>query len=193
MKWSTELLRALVMMLVLTVITGMVYPLLILGAGHTFFPRRVDGSLVYNAQHEVMGSRLIGQNDTSKADFWGRPSATIPADNPLASGASNLGLLNPAWVAEVKARVQSLEGANPGETGAIPLDLLTASASGLDPDISPEAALYQAHRVAIARHLPLKEVTALIGKETKGRQFGLLGEDRVNVLQLNQALNALHS
>ena len=191
MKWSTELLRAWVMMLMLTVMTGVVYPLLMLGAGHTFFHRRVEGSLVYNAQHEVIGSRLIGQNDMSKADFLGRPSATVPANNPLASGASNFGLLNPIWVAEVKARVQNLEGANPTEKGPIPLDLLTASASGLDPDISPEAALYQAPRVAAARHLPLKAVLAVIGQKTQGRQFGLLGEDRVNVFALNQALNAL--
>lgn len=193
MKWPTELLRALVIMLVLTVITGLIYPVLILGLGHTFFPHRTDGSLIYNSQHEPIGSALIGQNFTKDSDFWGRPSATTPADNSLASGGSNLGLLNPQWVALVKSRVQNLEEANPTEKGQIPVDLLTASASGLDPNISPEAALYQAPRVAAARHLPVKEVMQLIARETMRRQFGLLGEDRINVLQLNQALGALRS
>lgn len=193
MKWPTELLRAFVILFMLTLVTGLAYPLLILGVGHTFFPHRVEGSLIYGPAHQPMGSILIGQNFTKNADFWGRPSATTPADNPLASTGSNLGPLNPAWVALVKARVQSLEAADPAEKGPIPVDLLTASGSGLDPDISPAAALYQAPRVAAARHLPLKEVTQLIARETSARQFGLLGEERVNVVQLNNALNALSS
>jgi K+-transporting ATPase ATPase C chain len=177
---------------VLTFLTGLVYPLLVTGVAQTLFPTQAHGSLLLRDGKPV-GSALIGQNFSSPAHFWGRPSATGPMPyNAAASGGSNLGPTNPALLDAARARVAALRAADPGNTAAIPVDLVTASASGLDPHISPAAAQYQAKRVAQARHLPADKVQALIDQATERPLLGLLGEPVVNVLKLNLALQALH-
>ncbi|MBU6492317.1 MAG: potassium-transporting ATPase subunit KdpC [Burkholderiales bacterium] len=175
----------------LSLLTGVLYPLLITGIGRAAFARQAAGSLVYRDGRPI-GSTLIGQNFDRPGYFWGRLSATAPMPyNGDASGGSNDGPLNPALVAAAKARIAALRAADPGNTAPVPVDLVTASGSGLDPQISPAAADYQAARVARARHLPLAEVQALIRRYTAGRQLGILGEPTVNVLALNLALDAL--
>ena len=182
---------AITLFVLLSVITGIVYPLAVTGIAKAIFPGRAAGSLIFR-HGESMGSRLIGQNFTEPKYFWGRPSATSPeAYNGMASGGSNLGPLNPALVDAVEARIAALKAADPGERSAIPVDLVEASASGLDPEISPAAAAYQVARVARARGLKAGTVAALVAEHTKGRQWGLFGEPRVNVLELNLALDAL--
>lgn len=187
-----SLLRSsLVMFAAMTLLTGFIYPALVTLAGQAIFPRQANGSLVVR-QGKVVGSYLIGQRFDAPYYFWGRPSATAPNPyDPLASGGSNLGPTNPALVDQVKKRIAALRRADPSNTAAIPVDLVTASGSGLDPDISPAAAAYQAGRVARARGLARAQVDALIARYTTGRQFGLLGEPRVNVLRLNLALDDL--
>ena len=181
---------AIVLFLILTVITGIAYPVVVTGIAHVLFPRQAEGSLILKAAKPV-GSALIGQNFSDPKYFWSRPSATGTYPyNGLASGGSNLGPLNPALVDAVKSRIAALRAADPGNTAPIPVDLVTASGSGLDPDISVAAANYQLDRVARARHLPPHEVSALIGAHTRGRVLGFLGEPRVNVLELNLALDA---
>lgn len=173
----------------LTLITGVAYPLLVTGIGKTAFPQQVAGSLVVQDGKPV-GSLLIGQSFSDPKYFWGRPSATAPFPyNAAASGGSNLGPLNPALVDAVKSRVAALKQADPDTTLPIPVDLVTASASGLDPHISPAAATYQLSRVAKLRHLSPDELAELVDRYTEGRQLGILGEPRVNVLQLNLALD----
>ena len=153
-------------------------------------PRR-DGSLI-EQDGKVVGSTLIGQSFTAPKYFWGRPSATSPqADNGAASSGSNIGPTNPALIDAVKGRVDALRAADPDNKAPIPVDLVTSSASGLDPEISPAAAHYQSARVAKARNLPPAQVDALVGQYTQGRTFGVLGEPRVNVLALNLALDAI--
>jgi K+-transporting ATPase ATPase C chain len=181
---------ALVLFALLGALTGLVYPLAVTGAAKALFPSQAQGSLVVQGATTV-GSKLIGQNFSDPKHFWGRPSATAPQPyNASASGGSNLGPLNPALADAVKARVEALRAADPGNTAPVPVDLVTASASGLDPDISPAAAQYQAARVARARGVPVEQINALVEKNTQGALWGLLGESRVNVLALNLALDA---
>lgn len=173
----------------LTLITGVAYPLLVTGIGKAAFPQQVEGSLVMKDGKPV-GSLLIGQNFSDPKYFWGRPSATAPFPyNAAASGGSNQGPLNPALAEAVKSRVAALKQADPDNTQPIPVDLVTASASGLDPHISPAAAAYQLRRVAKLRHLSPDKLAELVDRYTEGRQLGILGEPRVNVLQLNLALD----
>lgn len=172
-------------------ITGIIYPLLVTGLAQVVFPNQANGSLV-TGNNEVIGSALIGQQFDQPKYFWGRLSATGDhAYNAAASSGSNLGPTNPALQKQVLDRIAALKAADPGNTLPIPVDLVTASGSGLDPDISIAAAQYQAQRVATARGLTLQQVMQLIDKQTTGMQFGILGEPRVNVLELNLALDAL--
>ena len=182
---------ALVLFAALTVICGVAYPLATAGIGQLAFNHEVNGSIVERAGKPV-GSTLIGQSFTSPKYFWGRPSATTPmANNGAGSGGSNLGPTNPALVDAVKARIVALKAADPDNTRAIPVDLVTASGSGLDPEISLAAALYQAPRVARVRGLPLAQVENTIAKQQKTAYIGFFGEARVNVLELNLALDTM--
>ena len=180
---------ALVLFVLLSALTGLIYPMAVTGVAKTAFPAQADGSLIV-LDGTVVGSKLIGQNFSDPKHFWGRPSATAPQPyNASASGGSNLGPLNPALVDAVKARVEALRAADPGNTAPVPVDLVTASASGLDPDISPAAARYQAARVARVRGVPVGQVNALVASHSQAPLWGLLGEPRVNVLALNLALD----
>lgn len=182
---------ALTLLLLMTLLTGLVYPLIVTALAQLAFPARAAGSLVLRDGRPV-GAALIGQSFASPGYFWGRPSATTPQPyNGTASNASNLGPLNPALTEAVTARVAALRAADPDNHAAVPIDLVTASASGLDPEESLAAARYQAARVARARGLPQARVQALIAAHTEGRLLGVLGEPRVNVLELNLALDAL--
>jgi len=185
-----KLLRQSLMMLVLmTAITGVAYPLLVTGIAQAAFPRQANGSVIGHAG-QATGSALIGQPFDSPRYFWGRPSATSPSPyNGVASSGSNLGTNNPALIDAVKQRVDALHAADPSNTAPIPVDLVTASASGLDPQISPAAAQYQVARVARVRHLDAPQVQALVERATDGRFLGVLGEARVNVLELNLLLD----
>jgi potassium-transporting ATPase KdpC subunit len=188
---TTALRPALLLLLVMTALTGILYPLVVTGIARVLLPAQAAGSLV-TVNGRAVGSDLIGQTFTDPAHFWSRPSASTPQPyNGTASGGSNSGPLNPALLDAVKARVQALRAADPGNLASVPVDLVTASASGLDPDISVAAADYQAARIARVRGLPLKQVQALIARHTAGRLLGVLGEPRVNVLELNLALDAL--
>lgn len=188
-----ELKPALILLLALTALTGIAYPLLVTGIAQLLFPHAANGSLIEHDGKPV-GSALIGQHFTDPKYFWGRPSATAPMPyNAAASGGSNLGPLNPALETAVKARIALLQDADPSQTAPIPVDLVTASASGLDPHISPAAAAWQAPRIARLRGLTPEAVHDLIARSTQGRQFGVLGEPRVPVLQLNLALDAVGS
>ncbi len=181
----------LVLFAALTLVTGVAYPLLTTGIAQAAFPREANGSLVMK-DGKAIGSELIGQNFTAPGHFWGRPSATGPMPyNASASGGSNQGPLNPALKDAVMARVAALREADPGNTAPVPVDLVTASASGLDPHISPAAARYQVARVAKARNLPADKVAALVEARVELPWLGFVGEPRVNVLQLNLALDAL--
>lgn len=183
--------QAIVLLLLLTAITGLLYPLAVTGLAQLVFPHQANGTLIQRDGKPV-GSVLIGQSFTDPKYFWGRPSATTPQPyNGTASGGSNLGPSNPALIAVMKQRIATLRAADPGNHAPVPVDLVTASGSGLDPDISPAAALYQAARVARARSLPPTEVLSLVDHYTRGRQFFVLGEPRVNVLELNLALDRL--
>jgi K+-transporting ATPase ATPase C chain len=175
----------------LTLLTGIAYPLAVTGADAVCFPRQASGSLI-TRDGQVLGSALIAQHTEDPRYFWGRLSATgaFPT-NAAASGASNLSAANPALKAAAQARLDALRALDPGNAGPVPADLVTASGSGLDPHISPQAASYQAARVARARSLAPAEVQALVARNTEGRQLGFLGEPRVNVLKLNLALDAL--
>ena len=188
---KTLLRPALVLFVLLAAVTGLLYPLAVTGAAQALFPHQAAGSLIERGGR-VVGSELIGQNFTDPGHFWGRPSATAPQPyNAAASGGSNQGPLNPALAEAVRARVAALRAADPGNLQPVPADLVTASASGLDPHISPAAADYQAARVAKARGLPLAQVQALVQQHTENPWLGLLGEPRVNVLALNLALDTL--
>jgi K+-transporting ATPase ATPase C chain len=190
----TRLIRPLlVSFLALTVLTGIVYPLVVTGIGRLAFPDQVDGSLVRRGG-VVVGSSLIGQSFADPKYFWGRPSASAPMPyNGMASGGSNLGPTNPALVAAVAARVAALRSADPGNTQRIPVDLVTASGSGLDPHISPAAALYQVPRVARARHLDPAVLRRRVIAAVEPAQWHLFGEPVVNVLALNLALDELQA
>jgi len=182
---------ALVSFAVLTVLVGLAYPLAVTGVARVAFAEQAAGSLIVK-DGKPIGSSLIGQNFSDPKHFWGRPSATSPMPyNAAASSGSNQGPLNPALVDAVKGRIEALRAADPGNTAPVPVDLVTASASGLDPDISPEAARYQVTRVAKTRGLPLEKVMALIDQQVESPLFGFLGEPRLNVLRLNLALDSL--
>jgi len=186
---KTVLRPALTLLVLLTLITGIAYPLAVTGLAQWLFPRAANGSLIVR-DGKAIGSDLIGQPFSDPKYFWSRPSATSPfADNSASSGGSNLGPTNPALADAVKRRIAALHAADPTNTAAVPIDLVTASASGLDPQISPAAAQYQLARVARARGRSEADVARLVAAATEGRQFGLLGEPRVNVLRLNLALD----
>ena len=197
----TQIRPALVALLALTLVTGVIYPLLVTGIAQVVFPFQANGSVISNAAGQPIGSTLIGQSWSDPKYFWGRPSATAPApytafDGTALTGSSgsNAGPLNPALIGPdgaIQARIKVLQQADPANTAPIPVDLVTASASGLDPQISPAAADYQVARVAQARGLDVAQVRALVAAHTEGRQLGFLGEPRVNVLELNMALDAL--
>lgn len=181
---------ALTLFVALSLVTGLAYPLLVTGVAQTLFPGQADGSLVV-VDGKTVGSTLVGQAFSEPRHFWSRPSATGPmANNAGASSGSNLAPTAPALVDTVKARIEALRAADPGNTAPVPVDLVTASASGLDPHISRAAADYQAARVARVRGLPLAQVQALVEAQTEGRWLGFIGEPRVNVLALNLALDA---
>jgi potassium-transporting ATPase KdpC subunit len=188
----TQLLRpAVSLLVVMTLLLGIVYPFAITGVAKLAFPHQAAGSLIYQ-DGKLLGSTLIGQSFSDPKYFWGRPSATTPQPyNGLASTASNLGPLNPALIDAVKANAKALHDADPDNSQPIPVELVTASASGLDPDVSPAAVEYQAARVARARHLELSQVEALIKAHVRERLFGIIGEPRINVLELNLALDRL--
>jgi len=187
---------AIVSLLMFTLITGVIYPLLVTGIAQVVFPSQANGSLIIK-DGKAVGSELIGQSFDDPKYFWGRLSATgtfpynaFNAENLTASSGSNYGPLNPALISMVQARIDALKKADPSNTAPIPVDLVTASGSGLDPHISIAAALYQVHRVAQARGLSDRDVMTLVDKYTQGRQFGFLGEPTVNVLELNLALDS---
>lgn len=184
---------AIMVFVALTLLTGVAYPLLVTVAGRAFFPRQASGSLVYapDAPDKAIGSELIGQAFSAPEYFWGRPSATGPVPyNASASTGSNLGPTNPAQLAAVEANVQRFRQADGDQAATIPVDLVTASASGLDPHITPAAAEHQVDRIAATRELSAEQVRKLIGEHLEGRFLGVLGEPRVNVLKLNLALDA---
>lgn len=177
---------------VLTAITGLAYPLAVTGLSQTLMPNQANGSLVHNKDNQLIGSELIGQSFTNPAYLWGRPSATTPTPyNGQASGGSNLGPLNPDLAKAVQGRIDALHKADPSNIAPVPIDLVTTSASGLDPNITPAAAKYQVGRIAAVRGLTIVQVQALIDHATSERQLGLFGERRVNVLQVNMALDRL--
>ncbi len=179
------------LLLFFTLLTGLVYPLAVTGLAQLLFPHQANGSLIVR-NGQVAGSELIGQQFTDPKYFWGRLSATAPFPyNASASSGSNLGPSNPALISEVEARIAALKAADPANTQPIPVDLVTSSGSGLDPNISVAAALYQVPRVARLRGLSEAVVRALVDKYTTGRFLGFLGEPRVNVLELNLELDAL--
>jgi len=182
---------ALVLFLILTVMTGIAYPLLVTGIAQVAFPAQAAGSLI-TRDGKPVGSALIGQNFSDPKHFWGRPSATAPQPyNGVASTGSNLGPLNPALTDGIKSRVAALRAAEPNNTAPIPVDLVTASGSGLDPDISLAGAYYQMARVARARNIRPGAVLKLVAAHTQRRWLGILGEPRVNVLELNLALDGV--
>ncbi len=186
----SQLRPALLILVVLTLVTGVAYPLLVTSIAQAIFPSQAQGSLIIK-DGKVVGSALIGQPFDAPKYFWSRPSATSPfADNAGSSSGSNLSPTNPDLVKTVRGRVDALRAADPGNTAPVPVDLVTASGSGLDPHISPAAALYQVPRVAKARKLTPEAVRAMVERHMEGRFLGFLGEPRVNVLALNLALDA---
>ena len=191
MELRAQLRPAFLMLALLTILTGLAYPLGFTAFAQLLFPAQANGSLIID-QGRAVGSTLIGQPFDDPRYFWGRLSATGPAPyNAAASSGSNLGPLSDALRDAAKARVDALRDADPGNLAPIPVDLVTASASGLDPHVSPAAARYQAARVARVRGISRAEVEALVDRYTEGRQLGILGEPRVNVLRLNRALDAV--
>lgn len=191
MEFFKQLKSALMLLLLFTIITGLIYPAIVTGIAQLLFPWQANGSLIKQS-NVIIGSQLIGQSFTDPKYFWGRPSATTPYPyNALLSSGSNLGPSNPVLFTLIKQRIAILHKADPQNMQLIPVDLVTASGSGLDADISPLAAYYQVHRVAMARRLPESDVKKLIENNIQYRTFGILGEPRVNVLYLNKALDTL--
>ncbi len=188
----TQLRPAVVSFLLLSLLTGVVYPLLITGIAQLVFPDLANGSLILR-DGNVTGSSLIGQPFEDPKYFWARPSATSPfPNNAASSNGSNLGPSNPALTKAVEERIAALRAADPDNSAPVPIDLVTASASGLDPHISPAAAEYQIRRVAKARGMDESKLRQLVARHTEGRTFGLIGEPRVNVLELNLDLDFQH-
>ena len=194
---KSQLRPAFFMLLIFTVITGVIYPLTVTGIAQVAFPHQANGSLIM-VNGKAVGSELIGQQFDDPKYFWGRLSATgdfhynaFNADTLTGSSGSNYGPLNPALTQAAQARIDALKAADPTNTLPIPVDLVTASGSGLDPHISIAAALYQVHRVATARGLSEEQIQSMVDKYSQGRQFGFLGEPTVNVLELNLALDGL--
>ena len=185
---KAQLRPAISLLALLTIITGVIYPLIVTGLAQILFPHQANGSLIV-MDGKTYGSELIGQQFDDPKYFWGRPSAA--GYNAAASSGSNYGPMNPSLEEVVQARIDALHAADPNNPLPIPVDLVTASASGLDPHISVASALFQVNRVASARGLSEAEVTSLVEKSTEGRQFGLFGEPRVNVLLLNLALDEI--
>ena len=182
---------ALIVLLLFTLITGIIYPLLVTGLAQAIFPHQANGSVIVN-NGKIVGSERIGQQFDEPKYFWGRLSATSGSPyNAMASGGSNYSVLNPSLTDQVNTRLADLKAADPTNTLAVPVDLVTSSGSGLDPDISVAAAEYQAARVAKVRGISIEEITNLVQKYTRGRVFGFLGEKTVNVLELNLALDKL--
>jgi len=190
---KTAVRRAFVLLGLFTLMTGLLYPLAVTGLAQAIFPARANGSLIYGVKGgPALGSALIGQPFSDPKYFWGRPSATTPFPyNAAASTGSNLGPSNPTLAEAVQARIVALRAADPGNDLPVPVDLVTASASGLDPDISLAAALYQASRVARLRGLDIDAVRQLVAHHAEDRQLGIFGEPRVNVLKLNLALDGV--
>ena len=181
---------AIILFVILSVLTGVIYPAVVTGLAQLLFPSQANGSLMTDRNGKLTGSSLIGQPFSSPGHFWGRPSATGPFPyNAGASSGSNLGPTNPALIDAVKARIQALKDADPDNKAPVPVDLITTSGSGLDPHISPAAADYQINRVAKARNMTPEKLRALVDANTESRQWGFLGESRVNVLRLNLALD----
>jgi len=183
-----ELKSSLLVLLVMTILTGLLYPLGITGIAKILFPRQAEGSLIVQ-DGKVVGSELIGQQFDDPKFRWGRLSATTPAYNASASSGSNLGPMNPALLDEVKGRIDALKAADPENSAPVPVDLVTSSGSGLDPHISPSAAAYQIRRIARVGGLPEDAVRRIIAENTEGRTFGILGEPHVNVLKVNLSLS----
>jgi K+-transporting ATPase ATPase C chain len=182
---------ALMALLIFTILTGLAYPLVVTGIAQLIFPHQANGSLIVR-NGQIVGSTLIGQSFDDPKYFWGRLSATgLYPYNAAASSGSNLGPTNPALLDAVKTRIAALKATDPSNTRPIPVDLVTSSGSGLDPDISVAAALYQVPRVAKMRGMSETDVRAIVDQFTKGRQFGFLGEPRVDVLELNLALDGI--
>lgn len=198
-EWKQVIVPSVVSIIFFTIVTGLLYPGLITGIAQVVFPYQANGSLITDADGNVIGSELIGQQFSDPAYFWGRPSATGPVPyNAAASSGSNYGPLNPALIGPdgiIQSRIDALHeaeaAAGVGNTQPVPVDLVTASASGLDPEISPAAAQYQIPRVAALRGIDEATLRALVDRHTQGRTLGVLGEPRVNVLKLNLALDAL--
>jgi K+-transporting ATPase ATPase C chain len=192
----SQIRAALVSLVLLTLLTGVAYPLLVTGVAQAAFPNQANGSLIVK-EGNAIGSRLIGQPFDDPKYFWGRLSATTDANgkalpyNGGSSVGSNLGPTNPALIDELKGRVDALVAADPDQRGPVPVDLVTSSGSGLDSDISPAAAAYQVHRVAKARGLPEDLVRRLVSEHTTARQLWILGEPSVHVLELNLALDGM--
>lgn len=188
-----QLKMALILLVSLVILTGIIYPFAVTAVAQLVFPKQANGSLI-EQNNKTMGSSLIGQSFTNPNYFWGRPSATTPFPyNGESSGGSNSGPSNPAFLDTVRERLAHLRQFNPENHGLIPVDLVTASGSGLDPDISPFAAFYQVPRIAKMRHLSENEVRELVLNHIKNRTLLILGEPRVNVLELNLALDKLRS
>lgn len=189
---QSHLRAAIVIFVLLAILTGVVYPVAVTLLAQGIFPYQANGSIVMK-DGALIGSELIGQSFEDPRYFWGRPSATEQTPyNAASSGGSNMGPTNPDYLDEVRRRVEAIRKAHPEQTGPVPVELVTASGSGLDPHISPAAAEYQATRVAKVRGLPADAIRRLIAEQTKGRTLGILGEPRVNVLRLNLALDDLH-
>jgi potassium-transporting ATPase KdpC subunit len=180
---------ALVVFVLLSVVTGIVYPLVVTGISMAVFPSAAEGSFIRDKDGKVLGSRLIGQPFDDEKYFWGRPSATSPAYNAGASSGSNLGPINPALLDAVKQRVKMLRATAADPAAPVPVDLVTASGSGLDPHISPAAAYYQVERIAPVRGMSAEQIRKLVERHIEPRTLGVLGEPRVNVLLLNVALD----
>jgi len=176
--------------IVSVIVLGLIYPVVIWGIGLLLFHHQAGGSLVYDARGTLIGSELVGQNWTKPQYFHGRPSAAGKGYDPTSTGGTNFGPTSKKLIDGTKSTIAALKKENPDATGPIPMDLVTSSASGIDPDISPEDAYYQAPRVAKARGIPVESVRAIVASHVIPRQFGLLGEPRVNVLALNRALDA---
>lgn len=191
MEALKQLKTAIILLFIFTLLTGLIYPALVTSIAQLFFPFQANGSLIQHG-NKLLGSELIGQSFTSANYFWGRPSATTPFPyNAKNSSGSNLGPTNPDFLSTIKTRVTTLQKSKPHQQRSIPVDLVTTSASGLDPEISPFAAQYQVSRIAKARGIPEQKILLLIQHLTKNRYLGILGEPRLNVLQLNLALDNL--